>query len=112
MAKKAHSKKTCAAQGWTACKGKGRPIPVGTLVAVRRFNGDTDTFMAGNQGVLDATGRKIASIGGCYSAWDHHDGGPMSVKVKAYRVLTKAKAVERNTAMFREWLNVRENENA
>jgi hypothetical protein len=36
----------------------------------------------------------------------------MSVKVKAYRVLTKAKAVERNTAMFREWLNVRENENA
>jgi hypothetical protein len=63
MAKKAHSKKTCAAQGWTACKGKGRPIPVGTLVAVRRFNGDTDTFMAGNQVFLTPPGaRSPASV--------------------------------------------------
>ena len=35
----------------------------------------------------------------------------MSVKVKAYRVLTKAKTVARNAAMFNEWLNVREEEN-
>ncbi|PZU59834.1 MAG: hypothetical protein DI547_04985 [Sphingobium sp.] len=82
------------------------------MVAVRRFNGDADTFIAGRQGVLDATGHKIAVTGGSFSVWDHHDGGPMSVKVKAYRVLTKAKVIERNIAMFREWLNVREGEMA
>jgi hypothetical protein len=111
MAKKAHSKKICPPQaGWIACKGNGRPVPVGTLVAVRRFNGDADTFIAGRQGVLDASGHKIADAGGCFCAWDHHDGGPMSVKVKAYRVLTEAGMVNRNTAMFQEWLNMREEE--
>lgn len=93
-------------RGWIACKGNGRPVAVGTLVAVRRFNGDVDTFMAGHQGVLDAQGNKIALSGGCYSAWDHRDGGPMSVKVRSYRVLTKAKTVKRNAAMFASWLDV------
>jgi hypothetical protein len=79
---------------------------------VRRFNGDVDQFIAGYQGVLDATGHKIAMFGGCYNAWHHGDDGPMSVKVKSYRVLTKAKAIRRNAAMFREWLNVREEEKA
>lgn len=101
-------------RGWIKCKGNGRPVPIGTLVHVRLFCGVEKTILAGMAEPHDANGRPLArgEVSICYNAWDFGDGGDMSAKFKAYRVITAAKTVARNATMFTSWLDVREMEAA
>jgi hypothetical protein len=95
---------------WIDCAGSGAPKAAGTLVQIRRFNGDVATFHIGQGQVVAADGSVIPAGNGRWSCWNHADGGPMSVKAKAYRVIAEADALTRNAAMFNSWLNVREEE--
>ena len=99
-----------ASRAWVEHNGAGRPVPVGTLVQVRMFNGDVLTIKAGT-GTFDLDGTPIPAWRSAgWSAWDYNDGGPMAPKFRSYRVLTDDTARERNAAMFQSWLNVRQEE--
>ena len=106
------AKPIIATMGWIQHNGLGRPIPIGTMVQVEMFNGLIRTIAAGTV-VHDVDGRQIPperSAG--WSAWDYHDGGPMAPKFRAYRLIATSETRERNTAMFRSWLNTRALEEA
>lgn len=99
------------ARGWIAHNGNGRPVPLGTLVEVRMFNGDVQRLKTG-AATFDLDGTPIPAWRSAgWSGWDYGDGGPMGPKFKEYRVLRMdTHTRERNAAMFRSWLNVRERE--
>ena len=90
--------------GWVDHSGNGYPLPNGTLVQARRFNGDVETFRIGDAKTVARDGTEIPASRARWSAWDYFDGGPMPVKFRSYRVLSTPEVFERNTAMFREWL--------
>lgn len=106
------AKRNTSAKGWIEHHGRGRPIPIGTMVQVEMFNGIIRTIAAGTV-VHDVDGRQIPperSAG--WSAWNYHDGGPMAPKFRAYRLVATSETRARDTAMFRSWLNVRALEEA
>ncbi len=100
------AKKKDRSSSWIKHTGDGCPVPVGTLIETKRFNGDVIQHRACQGPVLGDDGKPIAQPGARFSAWDFTDGGPMPPKVKAYRILVFDTARERNTAMFRSWLRV------
>lgn len=87
-----------AHQGWREHAGFGCPVPVGTLVDVRRFNGDVDRFNAGHGPVIDDAGNPISCGKGRWSCWNHFDGGPKAVKARTYRVVEGATAYAAHAA--------------
>lgn len=96
--------------GWTHHDGAGRPVPLGTPVEVRMFNGDVQSFRAGSA-TFDLDGTPIdRSRSAGWSGWDYSDGGPMAPKFRSYRIITDDAARERNTATFRSWLGIRQKE--
>ena len=104
------SKASTAAKGWVKHHGNGRPVPIGTLVDVLMFNGVIRTIVAGT-GTHDLNGDPIPdSQSAGWSGWIYDDGGPIGPKFKSYRVIVRDERRERNAAMFRSWLNVRERE--
>lgn len=91
--------------GWIRHHGRGRPIPAGTLVKVRMFNGEVTTIRAGEVcHAPDGTPIPMSRSAG-WSAWDYHDGGPMAPKFKEYCVV---QATPKRTAVFRSWLDTAE----
>lgn len=95
--------------GWIEHDGTGRPVPLGTSVEVRMFNGDVQSFKAG-AATFDLDGTPIDRSRGRWSGWDYSDGGPMAPKFRSYRILTDGSGRERATVLFRSWLNAREGE--
>lgn len=91
---------------WIEHNGAGRPVPIGTLVEARMFNGEVRRFTVGNA-TFGLDGAPIDRSRGRWSGWDYSDGGPMGPKFRYYRVLIESIARERSAAMFRSWLNVR-----
>lgn len=91
--------------GWQTHEGKGRPIPVGTLVDVRRFNGDVDRIIAGAGPTVAPDGTVIDSSRARWSGWDHFDGGPMAVKFRAYRVVNLAPSERAENRMALRTMN-------
>ncbi|PTD19897.1 hypothetical protein [Sphingomonas fennica] len=96
--------------GWVQHSGNGCPLPQGTLIDVRHFNGDVTRGVRVGGFTVDLDGSLISRSRGRWSGWDYSDGGPMAPKFKAYRVCVDGAAHERNAAMFRSWLNVRQEE--
>jgi hypothetical protein len=98
-------------RGWIQHDGKGMPIPRGSTVDMRLFNGDVllgvkcGTVAFGNDGTVYET-----TVKPIYSVWWYDDGGPMAPKCRAYRLHTNEAKRERSTEMFRSWLDVRERE--
>lgn len=94
---------------WIDHHGNGRPLPIGTLVEARMFNGDVHRFAVGGA-TFGLDGAPIDRSRGRWSGWDYSDGGPMGPKFRSYRVVTSSAARERDVAMFRSWLDVKEPE--
>lgn len=99
MATNAHS--TIGA--WIEHNGSGCPLPKGTLIDVRHFNGEVSQGLTVGAILLGNDGTPIPSCGKRFSGWDHGDGGPMAPKFRAYRRSVDA----RNAALFADWLTVK-----
>lgn len=90
---------------WVIHHGNGRPLPAGTKLDILHFNGDvTRGFVVGSGVTFDIDGSIIDRVHARWSGWDHHDGGPLAPKFKAYRLMVQGESRERNAAMFRSWL--------
>lgn len=87
-----------SASGWRDHDGCGRPVPPGTLVDVRRFNGDVERIIAGAGPTVAPNGVIVDPSRARWSAWDHFDGGPKAVKFRAYRIVTGSHSPERSVA--------------
>lgn len=72
---------------WVEHDGRGRPVPPGTIVDIRHFNGDvTHDFVVGGATTFAPDGTVIELSRARWSGWEFHDGGPMGPKFRAYRV--------------------------
>ncbi|EZP79518.1 hypothetical protein BV97_03955 [Novosphingobium resinovorum] len=88
------------AGAWVEHHGRGRPVPVGTVVDLMHFNGDvTRAFVAGSGKTFDVDGSVIHPSRARWSGWDHSDGGPMGPKFRAYRIMQKAALRHREEAV-------------
>lgn len=97
--------------GWIEHNGHGRPVPVGTLVDVVRFNGSVEeNVIAGRSRTADRFGDTLPPSRGRWSAWDHYDGGPMGVKFCAYRVRQETERFSAQMTALRSLLTIREEE--
>ena len=83
---------------WIEHDGKGRPVPIGTLIDIRLFNGDVLERVRPGQICVDLDGTVIKGPGR-WNGWRYDDGGPMAPKFKAYR-LCKDEAKARSVAKF------------
>lgn len=79
---------------WEYHDGRGRPIPLGSVVDVRRFNGDVERIIAGAGPTVAPNGVIMDPSCARWNAWDHFDGGPMAVKFRAYRIVKGAHSPE------------------
>lgn len=91
---------------WVVHDGKGCPLPAGTLVDVRHFNGEVSVSVRVGGFTVAPDGARIPRSRGRWSGWDYHDGGPMPPKFKAYRTYKAADRRARDTALFNSWLLV------
>lgn len=97
--------------GWISHNGMGRPVPIGTIIDVIRFNGqEEENVVAGRAPTVDREGNVVCPSRGRWSAWDYHDGGPMGVKYCAYRIRKLNERFSRQIEALRSLLSVREEE--
>lgn len=91
-----------ATKGWIEHDGRGRPVPIGTLVDVRHFTGDVTTNVRAGQFAIAPDCTRIP-LGNHWNGWVWDDGGPKPPKFKAYR-LCADEAKEQSVAKFRHLL--------
>lgn len=88
------------ARPWVKHDGKGRPVPRGTYVDIRHFNGDVslNVEIGGNTafGADGTRGRGPYT----YNGWNFTDGGPMGPKFKEYRLAERELTMESFRAML------------
>lgn len=77
-----------SARGWVEHHGAGRPLPNGTLIDVRHFNGEVTEGVAVGSMCFAPDGSPLPMICRRWSGWDRNDGGPMAPKFKAFRIRT------------------------
>lgn len=87
---------------WIKHDGKGCPVPLGTCVDIRHFNGDTTrNYIAGGGVTFAPDGSIVAPNTARWNGWEFSDGGPMGPKFKEYRIAKRELTME----MFRNMLD-------
>ena len=89
-------------RAWIKHHGRGCPLPKGTLIEVRHFNGEVSSGVRVGGICVARDGSPLPQSCARWSGWDYSDGGPMAPKFREYRVIE----VKRQAGMdvFRQML--------
>ena len=96
-------------RAWVKHHGAGCPLPKGTLIDVRHFNGEVTEGVRVGAFTVNDDG-SLRSAPGAFSGWNYSEGGPMPPKFRSYRL--RVTPEQRNAEIFRTWLDIRESVDA